>query len=132
MPVVIDSLPFFERPTTVQVRGKTIAVMRGIHAGYLRKLASTQLRGERIPRLAGDVWLHRNERGHRDRFTLTKPFRLFTSEGIAVLPESSGHPDPRLPLLGLRALRWNRLQLTIDCDRCRVTIRKPRRFWLFG
>jgi hypothetical protein len=39
---------------------------------------------------------------------------------------------PRLPLLGLRGLQWSKLRLFIDCERRRVWLRTPRRFWFFG
>jgi hypothetical protein len=37
---------------------------------------------------------------------------------------------PRLPLLGLRALRLAGLRLVVDCRKLMVTIRKPYRFWM--
>jgi hypothetical protein len=39
---------------------------------------------------------------------------------------------PRLPLLGLRALEWSGLYLTIDGEHRRVGLRTRHRFWPFG
>jgi hypothetical protein len=77
-----------------------------------------------------DVWLHPNVPGKRDRAADGEPFRLALDTGIAVYPPTMSSV-PRLPLLGLRALRLARLHLTIDCDRCSVTLRTARRFWFF-
>jgi hypothetical protein len=52
--------------------------------------------------------------------------------GIIVIPDPHDQAEPRLPVIGLRAVRWNNLHLSLDGRRRRVTIRPSRRFWLFG
>ena len=59
-----------------------------------------------------------------------RPFCLELDQGIMVYP--AGSPNaPRLPVLGLRGLKWARLRLAIDCEHLRVGLRTPRRFWFF-
>lgn len=112
-----------------------------IHAEHLRRFAGLQSRhlvplnrtmrapGRQIPLHAANLWMHRNKVGERDRFR-GDPFLLDLHGGIGIC----GDPDvyPRLPLLGARALRQYELHLTIDYQKCRVSMRTPRRFWFFG
>lgn|SRR5262249_18701725 len=93
-------------------------------------LESLSVHTHRVPLLDADVWLHCNRAGHRDEFASRLPFRLELSTGIAVSPAVVG--APRLPLLGLLALRRANLHLYLDCERCRVSLRTPRRFWFIG
>jgi hypothetical protein len=87
--------------------------------------------GQRIPLHDADVWLHPNRPGFRDQFSGAPPFCLELDSGIGVWP--SGLPGARrLPLLRLRGLRRADLQLWIDCQKCQVWLRTPRRFWFFG
>ena len=102
----------------------------GIHPDYLRRLRSIRIYGSLVPQMAANVWLHPNRAGHRDDFSGQPLFLIESEPGIAVVPKAVGDGNPRLPLLGLRALRWNRLHLAIDGDRRRVNIRTRRRFWL--
>lgn len=104
----------------------------GIPPTFLRQLGPTRLHGKPVPQLAANVWLYPNQPGHRDEFSAQPPFLLETNPGIAVVPASDGEVHPRLPLLGLPALRWNHLQVVLDCDRSLITTRTPRRFWFFG
>ncbi len=77
-----------------------------------------------------DVWLHRNRPGKRDEMRDDRPFCLELNQGIVVYP--AGAPNaPRLPVLGLRGLKWTRLQLSVDSDHLRVRLRTPRRYWIF-
>lgn len=174
MPSILRSLPFYDRPTSVQVRGRSIPVKRdqiivwvslaeidlerlhadtprfpaildtgcnhtfairqqhltdwaGIHPEYLPKLRSTRLYGNVVPQLSANIWLHRNLPGQRDELSTQPPFQLETEQGIAVVPE--GRSEPRLPLLGLRAIRWNHLHVAINGHRRVVNIRTRRRLW---
>ncbi len=104
----------------------------GIHPGFLRRLGPTRLHGKPVPQLAANVWLHPNQPGHRDEFSTQSPFLLETNPGIAVVPATESESHPRLPLLGLPAVRWNHLQVSLDGDRSLMTIRTPRRFRFFG
>jgi len=105
----------------------------GIHAQYLRPLGKTRVSGKQVSQLAANVWLHPNRPDRRDEFSSKPPFLLELPRGIAIVPSVSGEPVyPRLPLLGLRAFRRAGLHIAIDCRRYRVTIRTPRRFWIFG
>jgi len=114
------------------IRQRHLVEWAGIHSQYLRRLRPTRAYGVSVPQLAANIWLHPNRPGHRDEFSDQPPFLLGTEQGIAVIPQSADQGNPRLPLLGLRAIRWNHLHLTIDGDHCRVNIRTRRRFWIFG
>jgi hypothetical protein len=85
--------------------------------------------GRNVPLLDADVWLHRNQPGHRDWLSSQPPFRLELNSGIGVCPVLAN--APRLPLLGILGLRRADLQCFIDCQGCRVSLRTPRRFWFF-
>ncbi len=102
----------------------------GLDPRSLSSLGDVRIGTDRVPLFKADVWLRPNARGKRDRPSGAEPFRLELRRGIAVYP-STMSSAPRLPLLGLRALCLARLHLTIDCDRCSVTLRTPRRFRLF-
>ena len=114
------------------IRERQLIDWAGIHPEFRHRLGSTRLHGNLVPQLAGNVWLHQNQPGQRDEFSARPPFRLETNRGIAVVPETENAGHPRLPLLGLPALRWNHLLLSLDGDRSRITIRTRRRFWFFG
>jgi hypothetical protein len=86
--------------------------------------------GRQIPLHAANLWIHPNQPGERDVFSGASPFRLELHRGIGIWGGEDGYP--RLPLLGARALRQAELQLWIDYRKCRVSLRTPRRFWLFG
>lgn len=179
MPAIIRNIPFFARPTTVQVRGRSVRVKHdqiivwvsvsemglrqlhrdtprlpaildtgsnhnfvirrsqllqwaGIHPEYLRNLGPTRLHGRTLPQLAANVWLHPNRTGLRDEFAGEPPFLLECQGGIVVIPELHDQAEPRLPVIGLRAVRSNNLHLSIDGRRRQVSIRTSRRFWVFG
>jgi hypothetical protein len=78
-----------------------------------------------VRHFGANVWVHPNQRGQRDLFARKEPVCLELAEGIAVFPASGG--GPRLPLLGLRALAMNRLLLTVDGDRLRVSLEREHR-----
>ncbi len=102
----------------------------GLHPEQLDQIGHIRHSGQRVPIYAADVWIHRNQRGERDRLTGSAPFRLALSRGIAVHADESRYP--RLPVLGLRALITNRLDLAISGSHSFATLRTPRRFWFFG
>jgi hypothetical protein len=64
----------------------------------------------------------------RERSSETVPARCrrqrqpASEKGIAVYPDDIG---PRLPVLGLRALTQNQLDVAIDPERMRVNLRSP-------
>lgn len=114
------------------MRRRHLQEWAGIHPEYFGALKSTRTLGKSALQLAANVWLHPNRSGQRDAFADRQPFLLEVPLGIVVVTDTPESNGPRLPLLGLRALRWARLHVTLDCQRCRVTIRPPRRFWPFG
>ena len=101
----------------------------------LRAVDSQEVHGQKVPVFPANLWLHRNQPRQRDEFSDRPPFWLPLDEGIAVCPAGMKNA-PRLPLLGVRALRRSRLQLHVDYDDCHVSIRTTtwlsRLFRLFG
>ena len=73
-----------------------------------------------FPMRDADVWLHCNKPGLRDEFSSKPPFRLELRSGIAV---SNVPGSPRLPLLGMLALRRARLLLSINYRDCHLSLR---------
>jgi hypothetical protein len=103
----------------------------GLDPRWLDKRRDVTINRQTVPILDAEIWLHPNRSGERDRFADRPPFRLRLERWIAVYPR--GTPAaPRLPLLGLGALEWSKLHLSVDCDRRRVWLRTRRRLWFFG
>lgn len=103
----------------------------GFDPRHFRTTGSLPVRGRTVPLLNANIWLHRNQPGQRDEFSAQPPYCVELDQGIAVCPPEMGD-YPRLPLLGLRAIRFGNLHVAIDGQRCHVTIRTPRRFWILG
>ena len=102
-----------------------------LYPASLRSRGHGRLSGLRTDLVDADVWVYSNKPGSRDELLDVPPFRTKLETGVAVYPRGTGHA-PRLPILGLRGLRQANLQLHIDCQKCRVFLRTPRRFWFFG
>jgi hypothetical protein len=61
-----------------------------------------------------NIWLHL-EPYSGPRFKGPKmPFHLMGSDEIVVMDQTTGEPEPRFPLLGLKAFAENNLKLIID------------------
>jgi hypothetical protein len=125
-PAILD--PGFSH--SFSVRHEHLIRWAGLDPRSLERGKEVRINKEVVPLHKADVWLHPNVPEKRDRTASGEPFRLALDTGIAVYPPTMSSA-PRLPLLGLRALRLARLHLTIDCDRCSVTLRTARRFSFF-
>jgi hypothetical protein len=125
-PAILD--PGFSH--NFSIRHEHLIRWAGLDPRWLERGKEVRINNEVVPLYMADAWLHPNVPGKRDRAASGEPFRLALDTGIAVYPPTLSSA-PRLPLLGLRALRLARLHLTIDCDRCSVTLRTKRRFWFF-
>lgn len=97
-------------------------------AGYsLRDWMDFRTRGVRlygspVPCLKFNVWLYSNVPGRLAIHPRRRPTALPITHGIAIYPE--GAPNlPRLPVLGMRALHLNRLQLHLDAGRLSMSLR---------
>jgi hypothetical protein len=62
----------------------------------------------------GDIWLHPNQPGEAAIAENSRPFCLEVHPGILIVSEQERRQ--RLPLLGMRALAWNRLKLRLEFD----------------
>jgi hypothetical protein len=69
-----------------------------------------------------NLWLYRNIAGQVEPDESMEPIEMPINGGIAISSEG-----PRLPLLGIRALRSARLHIAMDCERGFVSIRCPGR-----
>jgi hypothetical protein len=95
----------------------------GIHPEGLRSLGVMREAG-RTPSLRfANVWIHRNQPRSRE-LRADDTVKLTLDEGIAIYP-TDGSNHPLLPLLGLRALLKNNLNLVIDGKRSRASLRSP-------
>jgi hypothetical protein len=114
------------------IREEHLVRWAGIQPGYFRKIGDVHVSNVTVSLHLADVWVHRNQPGQRDEFADDPPFCLELAQGIVMYP--AGSPDaPRLPVLGLRGLKWTGLHLSIESDHRRVWLRTPRRrFWFFG
>jgi hypothetical protein len=112
------------------IHRQQLAQWAGLQPQQFHVLGPITVYGEESPLLAGNVWLHPNEPGKRDAFSGQPPFCVQLDNGLAVASNRSN--APRLPLLGLRALRWANLHSSIDGKNCHASIRTARRFWIFG
>ncbi len=118
-------------PHNFGIREEQLIRWAGMQPGYLRKIGEVRVNNVAASLHRADVWLYRNQPGRRDELDDDPPFWLVLSQGIVVY--AVGTPSaPRLPVLGLRGLKWARLHLSIDCEHRRVWLRTPRRFWFFG
>jgi len=125
-PVVLD--PGFNH--NFLIREEQLQVWADLRPDQFRFREYRRARGQPVPWYHANVWLHPNEPGERDRFANRPPFCLQLRTGIGITPRPS--TTPRLPLLGLRALFAAGLQLSLDCRRGLLSLRTPRRFWIFG
>lgn len=113
------------------IREELLMRWAGIQPADFPRLSAIRVNDVIVPRYDANVWLYCNQAGRRDELKDRSPFGLALNQGIVVCP--AGAPNaPRLPVLGLRGLKWARLYLSIDCDRLRVRLRTRRRFWPFG
>ena len=82
----------------------------GLRREHLVVVDEMTVRGKKVPVFRANVWLQPNIPGKRED-ALGKPaFCIRLSPGIAVSPR--GMAEPRLPLLGIRALSQGDLQMS--------------------
>ncbi len=113
------------------IREEELNQWAGLDTRTLPVLGNARINGIPARLLDAKIGLYRNQAGQRDLLLPDSPFHLELSRGIAVYPRNTPGA-PRLPLLGLRALRQTNLQLWINCRKCRVHLSTSRWFWLFG
>jgi hypothetical protein len=71
-----------------------------------------------------DVWLHPNVPGTDAVDTTQPPVRLELDDGAHFTLEKY-RIHRRLPLVGMRALRWNRVRVELDAGAGRVSVSTP-------
>lgn len=119
---------------TFTVTERQLVRWAGIHPKLLPTIGSISLNRIRMERRAASVWIHRNDKGRRHELK-RDPYLLQLRQGIAIHPDSASSPGPRLPLLGLRALDENSLDLRVNSSWRQVWLRTPTlmsRIWPAG
>jgi len=87
----------------------------GISPALLGVLRGKRVNQRDVPCLEADVWIHPNTPRTWKRSPRGQPYRLEIREGIAVGPPVPEQPIfPRVPLLGVAALRENGLAFWFD------------------
>lgn len=112
-PAILDTGNNF----TFTITERQLVKWAGIRPSLLRLLGPVVLNGIEMERRAGNVWIHPNRKGQRHALKPSAPYHLELDRSLAIYPDDARLPGPRLPLLGLRALDENGLDL-------RVTTRK--------
>src|SRR5262245_4027920 len=92
------------------IQDRQLRLWPGLAPSALPLLQNVRINRVNVPPRAASLGLPPNRSGQRDRFTGAPPFRLQLPRGIAVYP-SDTPGEPRLPLMGLRALVLNNLHL---------------------
>ena len=119
-PVIIDT----GNTQRFSIKASHLRHWAGTESRALFRLGTTQHGGTLFPLHAARLWIYRNQPHERDAFMEMAPYLLEMRKGIVVYPDNAPLA-PRLPLLGLRALRENRLHLHLDAERGRVSLRSP-------
>ena len=103
----------------------------GVDPRVLTKIGEIRVGKDRLPLFrAGSLALSEHAVGKTDLAAGRAPVCVELDAGVAVYPRSMD-TAPRLPLLGLRAMRLAGFRLAIDCDALRLTIRTATRFRVF-
>ncbi len=120
MTLIIRNCPFFERPTSVEIRGEKVQERAYQIIVWARVVAEGVL-SPRIPAIL-DI-------GHSLNFSISegqlRDWAGVDVETLKVIGRATLNDPlaPRLPVLGLRALAHNKLYTTIDGNRMSVSIR---------
>jgi hypothetical protein len=114
------------------IRREHLLAWAGLNPDRLEKFRNIRVQGREASQIAANVWLHRNVPGQRDARPGVAPHLMELPRGIAVLRETADDNYPRLPLLGLRALRMAKLDAHISGTRCQLTLRTTPWWGLFG
>jgi len=125
-PVIVDT----GHTHNFSIQEQHLGRWAGLRRESLHRLGATREGERRVPLYAAHLWIHPNRPGRRDEFVDEPPYRLLMEQGIAVFPDEENHP--RLPLLGLRALLFNKLHFTVDGKRKQVFLRTQKKWWFFG
>jgi len=104
------------------IRRKNLQELTDLDPSMLDPADRRPVNGQDVPHFHANLWIHRNQPGSRSEFLSVDPFRLRLSQGIAVYDEGS-RPENWPPLLGLKALDDNSIQMLIDGERGLVSMR---------
>jgi hypothetical protein len=108
------------------IRQKALEDLAHLEQRMLVPVDSLPINGKDIPHFDANVWIHRNKPASRDEALNERPFCLALNGGVAVFKKRS-RPKQWPPLLGLKALDDNGIQLLIDGERGLVSMRTRSR-----
>jgi len=102
--------------STFAINEEQLTGWAGVELSRLREFPEdlaglTTVRGQRVPSYEAVVWLHSNVPGQRDVLQDRPAFWTNSHPGILVLPPQLA---PRLPLIGLKMIEQNGLQVSLD------------------
>jgi hypothetical protein len=95
---------------TFLLREEHLQDWAGLRREHLAPAGEMTARGKKVPVFRAHVWLHPNVPGTREELPGGRPFCIELDPGLAVCPR--GMTEPRLPLLGMRALFLGNLQMS--------------------
>jgi hypothetical protein len=121
-PIVIDT--GFNNAFLMQQRQTEVWTPPGVFAQFFTNGLSLPIGRDRIPFWDAALWVYPNIPGTCDPDLASRPAWLDLPHGIAFTPSGSAFAKEK-PLLGMRAIRFNRLQLRIDGQTQRVWIDTP-------
>lgn len=121
-PVLIDT--GFNDAFLMQERQAEAWMTPAVVARLVTAPVFLRLGAEQIPGRYAALWLHPNVPGTRDPDPAGNPVRLRLPTGATLTPPGSAYSKEK-PLLGLLAIRFNRLLLRVDGARERVSIDTP-------
>lgn len=96
---------------TFSIRESQLRQRAGIEVTTLDRIRLIRHRGHHLPVYAVQLWVRRNQPGHRDVFSGQLPFKLELQSGIAVYPTDFADAP--------------RLHLRVDAERRLVALRSP-------
>ena len=117
-PVILDT----GNNHNFSIQEKQLKDWTGLDLATLVHRSNVRIDGQRVPLFSANVGVHRNVAESRDRLKTGDPLQLELPEGIAVYPHQQAKAAIRLPTLGLRPLVSNRLLLTVDGVKMRVSL----------
>jgi hypothetical protein len=116
---------------TFLIREEHLIRWAGLQLQHFPPVDEITAYGQKVPVVRANVWLQPNVPGKREDDTQRPPFCIQLDPGIAVCPR--GMTQPRLPLLGMRALFVADLQMSFHWRKLRFSLRTtPWWHWLLG
>lgn len=92
----------------------------GLRREHLMQVDEATVYGNKCPVLIANLWLLPNIAGKRESAAVN-PYCVHLDPGVTVCPR--GFKQPRLPLVGMRALQMGDLQMTFNWRKLQISLR---------